>query len=301
VKYVVCIPDGCADEPVAALDGRTPLEVAHMPTLARLATRGTVGRARVIPEGLPAGSDVGNMSILGYDPRRYHSGRAAIEAAAMGLSLGPDEVAYRCNLVTTDGDGAMLDFAGGHPPSAAAAEVIDSLQAALGGEVAFHAGVQYRHIMVAPADWAEADCTPPHDLTGLPAVLPTGPAALRLRSLMDASRDVLARFDVAATQVWFWGQGRSPQMPSFADRYGRSAGYRRNERMLSEGQPHLVVAFPQGESRGTRMMMDIAAKAKVISGTQSRRMLKSRTTSSPRKPMPPEASGRKLSKVKRTR
>ncbi|MDE0195111.1 MAG: cofactor-independent phosphoglycerate mutase [bacterium] len=224
MKYVVCIPDGCADEPVAALDGRTPLEVAHMPTLARLATRGTVGRARVIPEGLPAGSDVGNMSILGYDPRRYHSGRAAIEAAAMGLSLGPDEVAYRCNLVTTDGDGAMLDFAGGHPPSAAAAEVIDALQAALGGEVAFHAGVQYRHIMVAPADWAEADCTPPHDLTGMPAVLPTGPAALRLRSLMDASRDVLARFDVAATQVWFWGQGRSPQMPSFADRYGRSAG-----------------------------------------------------------------------------
>ena len=224
VKYVVCIPDGCADEPVPALDGRTPLEVAHMPTLARLAARGTLGRARVIPEGLPAGSDVGNMSILGYDPARYHNGRASIEAAAMGLHLGDEQVAYRCNLVTVSDDGTMLDFAGGHPSSAAAAEMIGALQAQLGGEVAFHAGVQYRHIMVAPASWAEADCTPPHDLTDLPAVLPSGPAAPRLLALMEASRDVLARFDAAATQVWFWGQGTSPQMPSFADRYGRTAG-----------------------------------------------------------------------------
>ncbi len=224
MKYVVCVPDGCADEPVPALDGRTPLEVAHMPTLARLAARGTLGRARVIPEGLPAGSDVGNMSILGYDPRRYHNGRASIEAAAMGLSLGPGQVAYRCNLVHVAGDGTMVDFAGGHPSSAAAAEVIGALQATLGGEVSFHSGVQYRHIMVAPAAWAEADCTPPHDITGQPAVPPTGPAAPRLRALMDASRDVLARFDLAATQVWFWGQGTSPQMPSFVDRYGKAAG-----------------------------------------------------------------------------
>ena len=224
MKYVVCIPDGCADEPVPALDGRTPLEVAHMPTLARLASRGTLGRARVIPEGLPAGSDVGNMSILGYDPARYHNGRASIEAAAMGLHLGAEQVAYRCNLVTVAGDGTMLDFAGGHPSSAVAAAVIDALQAELGGEVTFHAGVQYRHIMVAPASWAEADCTPPHDLTGLPAVLPSGPAAPRLLALMEASRDVLARFDAAATQVWFWGQGTSPQMPSFADRFGKTAG-----------------------------------------------------------------------------
>lgn len=224
MKYVVCIPDGCADEPVPALDGRTPLEVAHMPTLATLASRGTVGRARVIPEGLPAGSDVGNMSILGYDPARYHSGRASIEAAAMGLRLGEDQVAYRCNLVTVADDGTMLDFAGGHPSSAVAAEIVAALQAELGGEVVFHAGVQYRHIMVAPASWAEADCTPPHDLSGLPAVLPRGRAAPELRALMEASREALARFDVEATQVWFWGQGRSPRMPSFAERHGRTAG-----------------------------------------------------------------------------
>ncbi|MCY3806774.1 MAG: 2,3-bisphosphoglycerate-independent phosphoglycerate mutase [bacterium] len=224
MKYVVCVPDGCADWPVPALDGRTPLEAAHMPTLARLAARAHLGRARVIPEGLPAGSDVGNMSIFGYDPATYHNGRASIEAAAMGLRLAGDQVAYRCNLATVTDDGVMADFAGGHPPSESAAEVIAALQAELGGEVVFHAGVQYRHIMVAPATWADADCTPPHDISGQQAVLPTGPAAPRLRALMQASRDVLARFDIEATQVWFWGQGTSPQMPSFADRYGKAAG-----------------------------------------------------------------------------
>ncbi|MEO7556948.1 MAG: phosphoglycerate mutase, partial [Acidimicrobiales bacterium] len=100
MKYVVCVPDGCADEPVAELDGRTPLEAASMPTLAALAARGEVGRAAVIPPGMPPGSDVGNMSIFGYDPVRYHTGRAPIEAAALGLKLPPDRVAYRCNLVT---------------------------------------------------------------------------------------------------------------------------------------------------------------------------------------------------------
>ncbi len=224
MKYVVCIPDGCADEPVPALDGRTPLEVASMPTLRRLAARAEVGRAQVIPEGLLPGSDVGNMSILGYDPARYHNGRASIEAAAIGLYLGDDEVAYRCNLATVADDGTMADFAGGHPSTAEAATVITALEAELGGEVSFHAGVQYRHIMIAPAAWADATCVPPHDLTGQPGVLPTGPAAPHLQKLMDASRDVLARFDVAANQIWLWGQGRSPQMPAFADRYGKAAG-----------------------------------------------------------------------------
>jgi 2,3-bisphosphoglycerate-independent phosphoglycerate mutase len=132
VKYVVCVPDGCADEPVDALGGRTPLEVASMPTLAALARGGEVGRAAVIPPGLPPGSDVGNMAILGYDPARFHTGRAPIEAAALGLRLRPDQVAYRCNLVTVGDDGTMLDFAGGHPTNEAAAEVIAALDAELG-------------------------------------------------------------------------------------------------------------------------------------------------------------------------
>jgi 2,3-bisphosphoglycerate-independent phosphoglycerate mutase len=226
VKYVICVPDGCADEPLGALGGRTPLEVASMPTLDRLAARGEVGRAAVIPAGMPPGSDVGNMSILGYDPRRYHTGRAPIEAAALGLQLRPDQVAYRCNLVTVGRDGTMVDFAGGHPSSDEAAEVIDALDAALGrgagGEVEFHAGVQYRHIVVAPESWADAICFPPHDLTGKAAAMPRGPASLRLIELMDASRAIVGPSPLAANQVWLWGQGHQPRLPSFASATGRT-------------------------------------------------------------------------------
>src|SRR5262245_66482883 len=115
-KYVVLVPDGCADEPLAELDGRTPLEAAHLPNIAALAARAEVGRAAVIPDGLPAGSDVGNLAILGYDPAEFHTGRAPIEAAAMGIELGDDEVAYRCNLVTVDENGTMVDDAAGAIP-----------------------------------------------------------------------------------------------------------------------------------------------------------------------------------------
>jgi 2,3-bisphosphoglycerate-independent phosphoglycerate mutase len=228
MKYVVCVPDGCADAPVDALGGRTPLEAASMPTLAALARRGEVGRAAVIPPGLPPGSDVGNMAIIGYDPVRYHTGRAPIEAAALGLKLRADQVAYRCNLVTVGDDGTMVDFAGGHPSSEDAAGVIHALQAELApswhGDVEFHSGVQYRHIVVAPRDWVDATCTPPHDLSDKPVVWPTGPAAAKLRSLMEASRDIVPRFGLQANQIWLWGQGPSPQMPSFRDAYGLEAG-----------------------------------------------------------------------------
>jgi 2,3-bisphosphoglycerate-independent phosphoglycerate mutase len=223
VKYVVCVPDGCADEPLDELDGRTPLEVAAMPNVAALAARGDVGRAAVIPQGLPPGSDVGNMAILGYDPARYHTGRAPIEAAAMGLKLGPDQVAYRCNLVTVE-DGTMRDFAGGHPSTEGAREIIAALDDELGGEVSFHAGVQYRHVLIAPAEWAKAECIPPHDLTGRAVEWPEGPAAPLLRKLMDASRDVVSRFPGPATQVWLWGQGAQPDLPSFRAAYGVEAG-----------------------------------------------------------------------------
>jgi 2,3-bisphosphoglycerate-independent phosphoglycerate mutase len=223
MKYVVCVPDGCSDEPLAQLGGRTPLEVASMPTLRSLAARGRVGRASVIPPGLSPGSDVGNMSIFGYDPARFHTGRAPIEAASLGLKLGPDKVAYRCNLVTLGADGTMIDFAGGHPTSDVAELVIKALQSELGREVSFHPGVEYRHIMIAPADWVDAQCTPPHDLTDKPAIFPTGAAASKLRALMDASRDVMSKFDLEANEIWLWGQGFQPQMPSFDDLYGLRA------------------------------------------------------------------------------
>jgi 2,3-bisphosphoglycerate-independent phosphoglycerate mutase len=237
MKYVVFVPDGCADVALDALGGRTPLEAARMPEVDALAARSEVGRARVIPAGLPPGSDVGNMAILGYDPERYHTGRAPIEAAAMGISIGADEVAYRCNLVTLSGgdrSGAqppvMVDFAAGHLTSEQSRPIIAALDAALGGGrdgVRFHAGVEYRHLCVVPRDWSDAECTPPHDLTGTAAVWPSGPAAPKLQQLMDASRVVVADAARAvgsvATQIWLWGQGAMPVLPSFAETYGVQA------------------------------------------------------------------------------
>jgi 2,3-bisphosphoglycerate-independent phosphoglycerate mutase len=230
VKYVVLVPDGCADEPLRELGDRTPLEVAAMPALAELAAAAEVGRAAVIPDGLPPGSDVGNMAILGYDPSEFHTGRAPIEAAAMGVELAPDEVAFRCNLVTVDDatePPTMVDFAAGHLTSEQSHPIVAALDAAIGGGrdgVRFHAGVEYRHLCVVPRDLGDAECVPPHDLTGRPVVPPTGPAAAKLLALMDASkgvvRDAARAAGATATQVWLWGQGVRPRMPSFEARFG---------------------------------------------------------------------------------
>ena len=229
MKYVVLVPDGCADEPLAELEGRTPLQAAAMPALARLAARAEVGRAAVIPEGLPPGSDVGNMAILGYDPARFHTGRAPIEAAAMGVALGPDDVAFRCNLVTLDDASppTMVDFAAGHPTSEQSAPIIAALDAALGGGrdgVRFYPGVEYRHLCVVRRELGDAECVPPHDLTGKPAVFPVGPAAEKLNALMDASKPIVAESAAEvgsiASQIWLWGQGVRPDLPAFTSRYG---------------------------------------------------------------------------------
>ena len=229
MKHVVLVPDGCADEPLAELDGRTPLEAAAMPALARLAARAEVGRAAVIPAGLPPGSDVGNMAILGYDPARFHTGRAPIEAAAMGIELGPDDVAFRCNLVTLDDatPPTMVDFAAGHPTSHQSAPIIAALDEGLGDGrdgVRFYPGVEYRHLCVVPRELGDAECVPPHDLTGKPVVLPVGSAAEKLIALMEASKPIVAEraaeLGSVATQIWLWGQGVRPDLPAFAPRYG---------------------------------------------------------------------------------
>ena len=230
VRYVVCIPDGASDEPLAELGGRTPLEAASMPALARLAARAEVGRAATIPAGLPPGSDVGNMSILGYDPARYHTGRAPIEAAAMGVDLVPGQVAYRCNLVTVDdASGTMVDFSAGHIATELSAPIIRAVDAELGAGrdgISFHPGVMYRHVMVAPSELGKADCAPPHDLIGRAATLPEGPAAEPLRRIMEASKEIVrakaAELGASATQIWLWGQGTRPALPAFADRFGVS-------------------------------------------------------------------------------
>ena len=232
MKYVVCVPDGCSDHPVPELGGLTPLQAARTPNLDALAARGRVGRAAVIPEGMPPGSDVGNMSLLGYNPREFHTGRAPIEAAALGMRLDEGQIAFRANLVTLNEAGdEMVDFAGGHPDSVVAAKAMAALderiaaQVSGAGAVSFHPGVQYRHIMCAADEWLDAECVPPHDLSGKALVWPTGPGAAELRAIMEASAEVLAEFDeLAATHVWLWGQGTQPALANFTERWGVTAG-----------------------------------------------------------------------------
>src|SRR5882724_6245675 len=237
MKYVVVQGDGMADEPIAELGGKTPLDYAKTPNLDHMASRGILGLTRTIPRGLPPGSDVGTMSVLGYDPTRYHTGRSPIEAASMGVELGPEDVAFRCNLVTLErpegGVEIMRDFAAGHPPTAEAAEIVGDLNRVLGREgLEFHPGVSYRHLLVWRKGEHRMRTTPPHDLSDKPVSghFPEGPRADVLLDLMERSRAFLAehplsrerreRGERVPTSIWLWGQGKRPQLPTLRERYG---------------------------------------------------------------------------------
>jgi 2,3-bisphosphoglycerate-independent phosphoglycerate mutase len=225
-----------ADRPVPDLGGRTPLEVARTPNLDRMASRGILGMVATIPKGMPPGSDVGTMSVLGYAPCSYHTGRSPIEAASMGVDLAPEDVAFRCNLVTiepaSDGE-TMRDFTAGHISTEEAGRLIADLGTTLGGDgVEFHAGVSYRHLVVWRGGVDAMETTPPHDITDqrIADHLPSGRGGDRLRDLMERSREVLhdhpvnverrARGEREATQIWLWGQGRRPELPTLQERFG---------------------------------------------------------------------------------
>jgi len=237
MKYVVLQGDGMADEPIAELGGKTPLDHARTPNLDHMASRGILGLTRTIPRGLPPGSDVGTMSVLGYDPGRYHTGRSPIEAASMGVELGPNDIAFRCNLVTLEtpegGVEIMRDFAAGHPPTAEAAEIILDLGRELGrAGLEFHPGVSYRHLLVWRSGENRMRTTPPHDLSDKPVAghFPQGPGADVLCDLMERSRRFLAehricrekraRGERVPTSIWLWGQGKRPQIPTLRERFG---------------------------------------------------------------------------------
>ncbi len=229
-----------ADFPLEVLGNKTPLQVARTPNMDWLAQRGVYGLAHVIPDGFPPGSDVGNMSIMGYDPARYHTGRSPLEAASMGVALGPKDIAFRCNLVTLRGSGddtMMEDFTSGHISTEEAAEIIRDLGQRLGGDgIEFHPGVSYRHLMVWRDGKENMATTPPHDITDQPVLgyLPSGEGAERLLKLMQASQPILAQHRVneqrraqgkrQATTIWLWGQGRAPQLPPLTERFGITGG-----------------------------------------------------------------------------
>ena len=231
MKYLILVPDGMADYPLEQLDGKTPMEVAETPNMDRLARASQMGITCHVPDGMPPGSAVANMSIMGYDPKEYYTGRAPIEAASMGIRLG-DNVAYRCNLVTVQ-EGKMADFTAGHISSEEAKEIINTLNEKLGDqETVFHPGKSYRHLLVTSRDRLDCQVTPPHDISGqsVEPHLPRGAAACWVREITDRSKEILKDHPVnvarrkegspPATQIWLWGQGTEPSLPAFKDRYG---------------------------------------------------------------------------------
>lgn len=238
MKYLIVVGDGMGDRPRPELEGRTVLQAAATPHMDRLARQGTLGLAQTIPQGMDPGSDVANMSLMGYDPAQYHTGRSPIEAAALGVELAPDEVAFRCNLVTLEqraGATVMADYSAGHIDSTAAAALIRDLDQALGREgLRFYPGVSYRHLLVWKDGPLAAHTVPPHDLIGqeVDHILEQGGESAAVYELMRASWPVLADHPVnhlrrhegqaEATSIWLWGQGTRPSLPSLKQRFGLS-------------------------------------------------------------------------------
>lgn len=236
MKYAIVVPDGCADEPQQALDGRTPLEVADVSAMDRVAAEGVVGRASHVPTSLPPGSDVANLSLLGYSPIEHYTGRAPLEAVAQGIELADSDWAVRCNLVTIE-DQLMRDFTADHISSEEAAQLVAALNEHLGSdEIRFWPGVSYRNLMtLRPAGAApfspDTRTAPPHDLTDGPVLdgYPRGPGSDLLNHLMAASAEIFAYHPVnaarrsagklPATNVWLWGLGRRPNLTTFAERF----------------------------------------------------------------------------------
>ena len=239
MKYVIIIPDGCADTPQESLDGQTPLQAASTPHMDAIAQAGIVGAANHVPPHLPAGSAVANMSLLGFDPDKYFTGRAPLEAAAQNIELGPHDWAVRCNLVTIE-DQIMRDFTADHISDNEAVELLESLQAELDrSDLEFVAGVSYRNLLLYRASDDKAPfsrdtrSTPPHDLTDDTVMndFPRGLGSDLLSELMNLSVRVfkdhpvnqkrIAEGKLPATNIWLWGLGKTPALPRFMDIYAK--------------------------------------------------------------------------------
>ena len=237
-KYIVLIGDGMADYPVAELGGKTPLQTARTPNLDRLARQGTLGRVNTIPPGFSPGSDVANLTVFGYDPAVYYTGRAPLEAVAMGVKLAPADVAFRCNLVTLlkeDGDTYMEDFSAGHISTEEAGRIVKDLAKELGNEeFNFYPGVSYRHLLV----WRNGEAslrlktTPPHDITGgnISPHVPEGDGDEEILWLMNRAQKILPSHPVnlertrmgkkPGNAIWLWGQGKAPVLKPITHRFG---------------------------------------------------------------------------------
>ena len=236
MKYLILVGDGMGDHPIAELGGKTPLEAARTPMLDELCGKGELFFTSTVPDGYPPGSDVANMSLMGYDPARYYTGRAPLEAAAMGVHLAADEIAFRCNLVTLEytmaGSATMIDFAAGHITNDESHQLIAALQAACGnGQFHFYPGVSYRHLLVVSGVHPGIATVPPHDHTGrevsrhwqdylaVPAWQQLLTRAGEVLALHPVNRQRAAEGKKQATMIWPWGEGRTPSMPSLPERF----------------------------------------------------------------------------------
>ncbi len=240
MKTIILLVDGSADHPVAALGGRTPLMVANKPNIDQLAAEGRLGTLATVPAGMTADSAVANLSVLGYDPRECYQGRGVLEAASLGVDLGDDDVAMRCNIVCTE-DGVMVDHSAGHISSEEAYELIDALVAELAADgVEFHRGISYRHLLVLRGAGHSTDLEffPPHDHVGRPTaemdIVPLSDAAAETAALLNdltrRSEAVLADHPVnraraaagkrKANTIWLWAAGRKPRMETLQERFG---------------------------------------------------------------------------------
>jgi 2,3-bisphosphoglycerate-independent phosphoglycerate mutase len=239
MKYIILLGDGMADYPIEKLGGKTPLEVAYTPNLDHIASVGTMGLLDTIPPGYLPGSDIAILTLLGYDVRYCYSGRGALEAANMGVQLGPDDVAFRCNLVTLKmtNNTIMQDFTAGHITSQEARQIITYIDSKLStDEFKFYPGVSYRHLLVWKEGLADLKTTPPHDITGKPikSYLPKGKGAEKILDLMRCSQEILHDHSInrqrlmenrkPANSIWLWGQGKAPSMVKLTEKYGLKGG-----------------------------------------------------------------------------
>lgn len=238
MKYIILLGDGMPDEKIEVLGGKTPLQFAKTPNMDRMARRGTFGLAKTVPDGYPPGSDVANLSVFGYDPRVYYTGRSPLEAASIGVELGPDDIAFRLNLVNLQTKGGKLymrDYSSGHISTEEGSALVKQLQKKFGDdEFQFYPGVSYRHLMVWRGGREQMKTTPPHDITGkgIDKYVPKGEGADQLLRLMTETRELLAGHPVnenrvaqdklPANSIWLWGQGKAPKMQTYQERFGIS-------------------------------------------------------------------------------
>jgi 2,3-bisphosphoglycerate-independent phosphoglycerate mutase len=244
MKYLLIVGDGMADYPVPELGNKTPLQAANKPNMDMIAAKGRNGLLRTVPEGLTPGSGTAILSVLGYDPTRYYSGRGPFEAAARNIRLDANDVAYRCNLIT-EKDGILIDYSADHITSSEAAELIDALKREMKkpDEVEFFAGLSYRHFLILRNYVYKeiVECTPPHDAIGveISKILPranseeTKSAAELLSRLILDSKKILENHPVNVARrksgkrpgnmIWPWGGGRKPILPTFEEKYGVDA------------------------------------------------------------------------------